>query len=209
MCASRATPTFDFSVPLLSLECDCAAVGLSGCTHLGTNDSVAGTWGAGFASAAQRAGAAHAHIQDACYRRSHTPLRATAAHFKRGAAEFTIRRREWVVCVSMYLVRHHRASLWLCSFSIACIKAASLQLRVSLPETSSWRERLRALEGPWISTGFLVRPLAWRGLATSAASPIARLRSKLHQLQLLWVASTADFSAAHIETTRVASCFCG
>ena len=33
------------------------------------------------------------------------------------------------------LVRHHRASLWLPSFSEACMKAASLQPRVSLPET--------------------------------------------------------------------------
>ena len=40
--------------------------------------------------------------------------------------------------------RHHRASLRLCSFSEACMKAASLQLRVSLPETSLWRERVRA-----------------------------------------------------------------
>jgi hypothetical protein len=46
-------------------------------------------------------------------------------------------------CVS-YLVRHHRASLWLCSFSEACMKTASLHPRVTLPETSLWRERVRA-----------------------------------------------------------------
>jgi len=52
--------------------------------------------------------------------------------------------RWWKASTS--LVRHHRASLWLRSFSEACMEAASLQLRVSLPETSLWRERLRASE---------------------------------------------------------------
>ena len=49
-----------------------------------------------------------------------------------------------VEMVSTSLVRNHRAYLRLCSFINACMKAASLQLCVSLPETSLWRERVRA-----------------------------------------------------------------
>ena len=43
------------------------------------------------------------------------------------------------------LVRHHhRASIWLCSFITACMEAAWMHPHASSPETSSWRERLRA-----------------------------------------------------------------
>jgi hypothetical protein len=81
--------------------------------------------------------------------RAHSPQRHTQATAQSCAVSSLLLLRNsrisrwgsagWWRGTSTSLVWHHRASLWLPSFSEACMKAASLQPRVSLPETSSLR----------------------------------------------------------------------
>ncbi len=106
-----------------------------------------------------------------------------------------------------YLVRHHHASLWHCSFIIACAEAAWMHPHASLSETSSWRERL-PLNRIRILTGLCV---IRRRLATSAASPApraARARLVLVALALFCCFSCSNntLTRSIFETARVGSC---
>ena len=110
---------------------------------------------------------------------------------------------------STSLVRHHRASLWLCSFITACMKAASLQPRVSLPEMSSLRERLWAPEPQldldgllcvFLSGGASPLRLALRLILAASKQHVTQLLGQQH-LQLFGKHLLLFSSTAHTETT--------
>ena len=123
-------------------------------------------------------------------------------------------------CVCLVPRCHQRAYLRLCSFSEACMKAASLQLRVSLPETSLWRERVRAPQPQLDLDGLLC---GTRGVAASdnlcsepPSSSLQHLssisRSFLGSSTYSFLGSTCArcFSNQHaLETCRVAWIFAG